>query len=536
MAKSNKKEEMSGNSKNDEELAMFAPLEELKFKPKLHPNECQYCGFTNKRKINVDKHINSQHEMSIWYKCNYCEYASVHGTDLVKQHIKKIHKLQVGHAEISKWMVKDPREIGRLKKSQMERTRYKNKRKLSNFKPIDIFDFKPSENPYSCQYCEYKCKWRSNSATLIHVNVNHEMTDWYQCSDCTYVCLSTVELRYHMIRCHDKYPSSKCLDSNIIKDGRVIQQLRDARIKTKVKSATIIQEKLAKRNLSKNPSETQSHNLNVIKDEIEIVEHSVAEDNMNFMSDLEADNTKIDVSEQNDAIDHCGNVSVDASAFKQHLKTWDLNNGKCTKAKPQRFLRETQTEIKDLKKKRNEIKSVMENSSTILMETASNNFSVIKDEVEIMEHSVEEDNEDFTTSLDDNDIKIDASEEKDDTSQCDNVSMDASAFKQHLKTSDLNNGKCTRTRTKLQPFINETQAGIEKLKNKRKKIKSAMENSSRFLLETPSDNLNVIKENVVITERSVEEDDKDFMTSLDENDIKIDVSQENDDTKEWLII
>ena len=99
MAKSVKTERLLDNNESQEESELFVPLKESDFKPRLNKNVCPYCGYTSGNKTSIDKHINSKHEMSIWYKCKYCKHASTDSCVMIL-HIKRHHKFQVNFEDI----------------------------------------------------------------------------------------------------------------------------------------------------------------------------------------------------------------------------------------------------------------------------------------------------------------------------------------------------------------------------------------------------------------------------------------------------
>ena len=235
MAESVQAEKVPGNNGIREESELLVPLEESDFKPRLYKNICQYCGYTSGLKTDVDRHINSQHEMKIWYKCKYCKYASVEG-HVMKLHIKRNHKYLFNSDEIKDLIIDDPKEIRCLKKSQIEKRRLHRKVGPSNFMPIEEKDFKPREHPYSCQYCDFKHP-KNRKIVDNHVNYVHEMTRWYQCSDCKYASLAKQDLRMHIITHHKQYPDNSSLEGFLIKDEKIVEHLKHMRIKKKIQKS-----------------------------------------------------------------------------------------------------------------------------------------------------------------------------------------------------------------------------------------------------------------------------------------------------------
>ena len=88
MAKSVQAGGVPGDNESREESELIVALDESDFKPRLYKHACQYCGYINGRKRNVDNHINSQHEMTIWYQCKYCKHACAE-TKTMQLHIKR---------------------------------------------------------------------------------------------------------------------------------------------------------------------------------------------------------------------------------------------------------------------------------------------------------------------------------------------------------------------------------------------------------------------------------------------------------------
>ena len=381
MAKSVKTGIVLGNNGSREESELIAPLEESTFRPRLLKNVCQYCGYTSGRKSTVDKHVNSKHEMNIWFKCKYCRYASTDYTQ-IKLHIRCIHKFHLNSKDIRELIIDDPKEVGRLKKSQMEKRGLRSKGRQPIFRLIDKKDFKPRENPYSCQYCDYKYKNRRN-AVDEHVNSVHEKTRWYQCKDCDYASLTKQGLKKHMIRSHNQYPTASSLEKLLIKDEKIVERLKYIKSKKKIQ----------KMEIDSIPS------MQEYSDFIPI-------DKANFKSRVNPKNCPYCsyVGKQSHHTDKhinfihemtkwfkcntCKFTSLSSESLIRHLKNQHSLSIKKGDNTVQHFIVKNQQEIADLKKKR--IHRKINNGKLSKMQTGMQ----FKDEIEIEEHSVKIEDDD----------------------------------------------------------------------------------------------------------------------------------------------
>ena len=68
----------------------FMPIDHADFKPRDHLLICQYCGFSSKEKQSIDSHVNSNHELTTWFKCSECDFATLFCYSL-KCHLKDQH-------------------------------------------------------------------------------------------------------------------------------------------------------------------------------------------------------------------------------------------------------------------------------------------------------------------------------------------------------------------------------------------------------------------------------------------------------------
>ena len=94
----------------------FKPINNADFKPRLYPLVCQYCGYSSKSRCSIDHHVNSNHELATWFKCDECDYATLLGSSL-RKHLKNRHlRRNVDEGKIKKFLVKDQKEIDELKK------------------------------------------------------------------------------------------------------------------------------------------------------------------------------------------------------------------------------------------------------------------------------------------------------------------------------------------------------------------------------------------------------------------------------------
>ena len=99
MARSDQTEKVLINNESREESESIVPLKESDFEPRLQIYVCQYFGHMNGCKPNVDNHINSQHEMNIWYKCKYCQHTSADSRSM-RHRIRGHHKFHIDSEEI----------------------------------------------------------------------------------------------------------------------------------------------------------------------------------------------------------------------------------------------------------------------------------------------------------------------------------------------------------------------------------------------------------------------------------------------------
>ena len=80
---------------------------------------CQYCGFSSKFRFSclTITYVNSNHELTTWFKCDECDYTTLVGSKL-QTHLKNRHiRRNVNKDKIEKLLVKDQKEIDELKKN-----------------------------------------------------------------------------------------------------------------------------------------------------------------------------------------------------------------------------------------------------------------------------------------------------------------------------------------------------------------------------------------------------------------------------------
>ena len=377
MAESEQAERLLGNNESREESELIVPSEESYFKPRLHENVCPYCGYMSRDKKSVDKHINNQHEMNIWFKCRYCKYTYVDG-EAMKLHIKRHHDLHVDTNEIWDLIVIDPREIDRLKRAQAQKRRLGNKVGHSNFKPIDEKDFKPRVDPYSCQYCDYISRRRLDVDR--HVNSVHEMTHWYQCTDCMYASLSRPELSTHMIKNHKKYLNAISLKSCLIKDKKVVEHLKFMRDK--------------KSQMNKSNSKQQKF-IPIDKDNFKPRVNPKNCPYCSYVSKIKF-HTDVHVNRMHEMTtwfkcNLCDYASLSPRAFIHHMKNQHSINVRRGDSTFRESIVKNQQEIEDLKKRRIHSKII---TGKLPMMQSEVQF---KGEIEIEEHPVELDGDENVT-------------------------------------------------------------------------------------------------------------------------------------------
>ena len=227
-------EAIQGNSSESQNVKH---LERVQFKPRTNKFVCQYCGFHSRKISTVDRHVNSHHEMTTWYKCKLCHFSSVdHST--VYSHLKRVHHTTEKMFEL----ISDEEEIEALRKSRAA-SRMKRRRDKLNFlniekdaetahkdssdpkyiTPLERWQFKPRTNRYVCQYCGYHCI-RVREVDQ-HVNTQHEMTSWFKCKLCHQSCLTHVLAYSHLKTVHH----TKEKQFEMINDEEEIEALRKSR-------------------------------------------------------------------------------------------------------------------------------------------------------------------------------------------------------------------------------------------------------------------------------------------------------------------
>ena len=216
----------------------FIAINRADFKPRIYPRICQYCGFTTKGVCNTKRHVNACHEMTDWYRCECCDFASL-DIDVVKRHLKLLHSKNITRERLESCLIKDEEVIDCLRSKKIQR---KKSRKDSSillpeqlssepkYLPVDKADFKPRINRLICQYCGFS---RKNVGHVNdHVNVRHEMITWYQCKKCNYANLSSHQFRKHLQIEHlEKNITKVKLKGCITKNPKEIDQLKKLQIK-----------------------------------------------------------------------------------------------------------------------------------------------------------------------------------------------------------------------------------------------------------------------------------------------------------------
>ena len=219
------------NKNSLENKSAYFPVKKSDFKPRVDKNACQYCGYTSNLWHHVREHVNSQHEMQEWFKCNICKYVAVHGYQM-KFHLRSCHKLKVVGTELKNLIIKNPKEIRKHKKAMIERRNLKTKIcKKPEFIPIDEDNFKRRKYPMICQYCGFRGSEKSKVDD--HVNGCHEMNQWYQCNQCPHATLYKGNLRLHVLSVHNQKLTSSIIHELIIKDQDKIDQLKKEKIRKK---------------------------------------------------------------------------------------------------------------------------------------------------------------------------------------------------------------------------------------------------------------------------------------------------------------
>ena len=83
----------------------------------------------------MDDHINGQHEMTTWYKCGRCNFSTVLCSKM-KRHVNYVHNIQINEEELRMLIVKDFKEIDRLKKLRILEEKIKIKEEMLKKKII----------------------------------------------------------------------------------------------------------------------------------------------------------------------------------------------------------------------------------------------------------------------------------------------------------------------------------------------------------------------------------------------------------------
>ena len=113
----------------------------------------------------------------------------------------------------------------------------------TKFSPVDESEFKPRLNKKICQYCSYKSS--SQLHVDAHVNVQHELSLWYQCSCCKTVEPDARKIEKHLWVSHQiKIGEIVDLKRLLVADLDRIRELKSARIRENlVKSRRKVKER-----------------------------------------------------------------------------------------------------------------------------------------------------------------------------------------------------------------------------------------------------------------------------------------------------
>ena len=246
---------------------LFMPVEYSEFKPNEDRHTCQYCGRKSKNPMKNIYHINSQHEMTTWYKCFNCTDVFIR-VDRMQKHMESVHKRKITFQILREHQITDREVINRLRNDRINKhlqnyipkpvtmdeignettaemigkvKKFKTSSSRGSFMPVEYSEFKPINDPYKCQYCGLKNKLSMNVKN--HVNSQHELTTWYKCFVCNDAFACTNSIQSHMRYCHKKTISSQMVEEQLIKDKEEIDRLRNAKIKSMLMPKSVAMKK-----------------------------------------------------------------------------------------------------------------------------------------------------------------------------------------------------------------------------------------------------------------------------------------------------
>ena len=98
---------------------LLMPVKYSEFKPTIDRKLCQYCGYTSQSSNHVLQHVNTQHEMTIWYRCPHCNEAFVSKTSM-KNHMLDVHNEQISNTIMERRIITDKDEVDRLRNARIK--------------------------------------------------------------------------------------------------------------------------------------------------------------------------------------------------------------------------------------------------------------------------------------------------------------------------------------------------------------------------------------------------------------------------------
>ena len=95
------------------------PVDYSEFKPIKDQRKCQYCGHMSPSTYFNVEHINTKHELTIWYKCTDCKKA-LSSLRQMQNHVKNVHSRKISSETMREHIITNKKEIDRLRSSRVE--------------------------------------------------------------------------------------------------------------------------------------------------------------------------------------------------------------------------------------------------------------------------------------------------------------------------------------------------------------------------------------------------------------------------------
>ena len=102
----------------------FIPVEESEFRVKHDPLVCPYCYYKSSDQTVISEHINADHEMKSWFRCEHCVKTNFRSTHPWKKHYKDRHPDHFHEFNMKNLIVEDPEEIEFLKSGRIKTIKF----------------------------------------------------------------------------------------------------------------------------------------------------------------------------------------------------------------------------------------------------------------------------------------------------------------------------------------------------------------------------------------------------------------------------